>query len=185
MLSKHLAIMVVLWAILASCQKRPVATVVPPAPATVTVVVPVAIPAPVAMDIPSSLPVRTEANLFEQAELAFVMGDYVAAIQGYENYLHLVPGGDRIDQALFHIGIAYVLQTQPPPNWKQATASLTQLIDEHPESPLSPTASLILSLRSDADQLASDVKARNQAMQQLRMQLERLKKIDADRVKRP
>jgi TolA-binding protein len=183
MWSKHLAIIVVVG--LASCHKRPVVTVVPPAPATVTVVVPVAIPAAVPMDIPSSLPVPAGVDLFEQAELAFVMGDYVTAIQGYENYLHLIPAGGHADQALFHIGIAYVLQTQPPANWKRATASLTRLIDEHPESPLSPTASLILSLRSDADQLASDAKARNQAMQQLKMQLERLKKIDADRVKRP
>jgi len=185
MRSKHLAIIVVLGTVLASCHKRPVATVIPPAPTTVTVVVPVAIPAAVPMDIPSSLPAPAGVNLFEQAELAFVMGDYVAAIQGYENYLHLVPAGDHVDQALFHIGMAYVFQTQPPPNWKQATTSLRQLIDEHPESPLSPTASLILSLRSDADQLASDVKARNQAMQQLKTQLERLKKIDADRVRRP
>src|SRR5215472_12506706 len=124
MRSKHLAIIVVLGTVLASCHKRPVATVIPPAPTTVTVVVPVATPAAVPMDIPSSLPAPAGANVFEQAELAFVMGDYVAAIQGYENYLHLVPAGDHVDQALFHIGMAYVFQTQPPPNWKQATTSL-------------------------------------------------------------
>jgi hypothetical protein len=81
--------------------------------------------------------------------------------------------------------VAYVLRTQPPADWKQATASLRRLVDEHPDSSLRPTASLILSLRSDADQLTRDAKARNQIMQQLNAQLERLKKIDANRVKRP
>jgi TolA-binding protein len=137
------------------------------------------------MDIPASLPARAGAALFEQAERAYAMGDYVAAIHGYESYVQSVPSGDHIDQALFHVGMAYVLQTEPPPNWNRATVSLKRLIDEHPESPLGPTAALILSLHSDADQLTSDVKAKNQAMQQLRSQLERLKKIDADRVKHP
>jgi outer membrane protein assembly factor BamD (BamD/ComL family) len=111
------------------------------------------------------------------------MGDYVAAIEAYEDYLRFVPDGDRTDQVLFHVGMAYALRTQPPANWRQATASLRRLIYEYPDSPLKPTARLILSLRSDADQLANDAKARNQIVQQLRMQLERLKKIDADRVK--
>jgi TolA-binding protein len=183
--SKHLAIIVVLGTVLASCHKRPLAAVAPLPPTTVTVVVPVAVPAPVSIDIRSSLPAPAGASLFEQAELAYAMGDYVAAIQGYENYMQLVPNGDRIDHILFHLGIAYGLRTQPSADWTRATASLKQLVNEHPESPLKPTASLILSLRSDADQLASDAKARNQIVQQLRMQLERLKKIDADRLKRP
>lgn len=184
MRSKHLAI-IVLGTVLTSCQKRVVATIALPPPTIVTVAVPVAAPAPVPMDIPHSLPEAAGASLFEQAELAFAMGDYVGAIQDYENYLQSFPNDDRTDQVLFHLGVAYVLRTQPPADWKQATASLRRLVDEHPDSSLRPTASLILSLRSDADQLTRDAKARNQIMQQLNAQLERLKKIDANRVKRP
>src|SRR5262249_25601606 len=161
------------------CHKRPVVPVAAPPPTTVTVVVPVAVPAAVPMDIPSALPAPAGARLFEQAELAYAMGNYVAAIQGYEKYLQLVPNGNRTDEVLFHVGMAYVLQTEPPPNWQRATANLKRLIDEHPDSPLKATATLILSLRSDADQAANDAKARNQALQQLKSQLDRLKKIDA------
>ena len=186
MRSKYLKIIVILATAAASCHKRPVVALPPPPPTTVTtVVVPVATPAAVTMDIPSSLPIPAGDNLFEQAELAFEMGDYIGAIQGYEDYLQFIPAGNRIDQALFHLGVAYVLQTEPPPNWKQATVNFKRLIDEHPDSPLRPTASLILSLRSDADQLTNDAKARNQVVQQLKSQLDRLKKIDSERVKRP
>jgi TolA-binding protein len=182
MQSKRLAI-IVLGIALAGCHKRPGPTVALPPPTIVTVVVPVAVPVPVLMDIPASLPAPAGASLFGQAELAFVMGDYVAAIQDYENYLGSVPNGDHIDQVLFHLGMAYVFRTKPPANWARATASLKRLINEHPDSPLRPTANLILSLRSHADQLARDAKARNEILKQLNAELDRLKKIDAGRQK--
>lgn len=184
MRSKHLAILVI-GVILSGCHKRPATIVALPPPTILTVLVPVAVPVPVAMDIPAALPVSVGPSLFEEAELAFDMGDYAAAIQGYENYLQSAPNGDRIDQVLFHVGMAYVLQTKPPADWTRATASLSRLVKEHPESPMRPTAILILSLRSHAEQLTKDAKARDEANQQLSTELERLKKIDADRVKHP
>ena len=177
--------------LLSSCHKRTQATVAvpeplpPPPPEVVHVVVPVAAPVPVPLDVPASLPVPAGAALFEQAELAFAMSDYEAAIQDYENYLQSVPNGDRTDQVLFHVGMAYVLRTKPPANWTRATASLRRLVNEHPDSPLRPEATLILSLRSRADQLAKDAKATSDIVLELNMELERLKKIDADRRKRP
>src|SRR5689334_19929947 len=116
MRSKYLAI-IVLGAVLASCQKRVVRPIAPPPPTIVTVAVPVAAPAPVSMDIPHSLPVSAGASLFEEAESAFALGDYLGAIQDYENFLQSFPNDDRIDQVLFHLGVAYVLRTQPPPDW--------------------------------------------------------------------
>jgi len=182
---------IALGILLSGCHKRPQATVVVPEPLpprppeVVHVVVPVAAPVPVPLDVPASLPVPAGADLFEQAELAFAMGDYEAAIQDYENYLQSVPNGDRTDQVLFHVAMAYVLQTKPPANWTRATASLRRLVNEHPDSPLRPEATLILSLRSRADQLAKDAKATSEIVLELNMELERLKKIDADRRKRP
>jgi len=186
MQSKCLAL-IALGLILTDCHKRPGATVAPPPPTLVTVIVPVAVPAPVPvpMDIPASLPAPPGASLFEKAELAFVTGDYDAAIHDYENYLQLLPNGDHIDQVLFHVGLAYVLQIKPPANWTRGTASLRRLVKEYPDSPLKPTATVILSLRSHADQLARDAEARNEIMQQLNAELGRIKKIDADRMKRP
>src|ERR1043166_8989757 len=185
MRSKRIAV-ITLVTVLAGCyrQPHPATTVALPPPTIVTGVVPVEAPAPVPMDVPASLPAPAGTILFEQAERAFLTGDYVAAIQDYEDYLQLIPNGDRVDQVLLHVGMAYVLRTKPPANWKEAAASLSRLVSEHPDSPLRPTASLILSLRSHADQLARDAKTRNEVMQQLNTELERLKKIDKNRGKR-
>jgi len=169
--------------ILAGCHRgtRPVVVSVPPA--IVPVVVPVATPVPVPFDIPDSLPLLPPypPSLLEQAELAFAFGNYPEAIQTYE----ALPSGEQSDQALFHLGIAYVLNDKPRANWVRAEANLQRLVDEYPDSSLTPTAALILSLRSRAVQLARDTKARNEALQQLSTELERLKRIDADRRKRP
>ena len=165
--------------ILAGCHRgiRPV--VVAP-PAIVPVVVLVATPVPVPFDIPDSLPPMppTPTSLLEQAERAFALGNYPEAIQTYE----ALPSRDQSDQALFHLGIAYVLNDA---NRVRAKANLKRLVDEYPDSSLTPTAALILSLRSRAVQLGRDTKARNEAIQQLSTELERLKRIDADRRKRP
>jgi Tetratricopeptide repeat len=170
--------------ILAGCHRgtRPVAVSAPPA--IVPVVVPVATPVPIPFDIPDSLPPMPPypPTLLEQAELAFVSGNYPEAIQTYE----ALPSGELSDQALFHLGIAYVLNDKPGgANWVRAKESLQRLVDEYPDSSLTPTAALILSLRSRTVQLARDTKARNEALEQLSTELERLKRIDADRRKRP
>src|SRR5260370_31382250 len=142
MRSKRLAI-IAFGIVLASCYKRPGATAVVPPPTIVTVVIPVVAPVPAPMDIPASLPAPGGDSLFEQGELAFGIGDYVAAIQDYENYLQSVPNGDRIDEALFRVGMAYVLRTKPPANWTRARVNLRRLVNEHPDSLPRPTATLI------------------------------------------
>jgi hypothetical protein len=184
MRSKSLAI-IAIGIVLAGCYRRSGKTVALPPPTTVTVVVPVKAPVAVPMEVPAALPAPAGTRLFEQGELAFVTGDYVAAIEDYEDYLQFIPNGGHIDQVLLHVGMAYVLRTKPPANWNQATESLKRLVNEHPDSPLKQTASLILSLHSSADQLARDAKTRTEAMQQLNTELERLKKIDANRGKHP
>ena len=120
-------------------------------------------------------------SLFEQAELAFASGNYPEAIQTYE----ALSVAEQSDQALFHLGIAYILNDKGTANWGRAKANLERLVEEYPESSLTPTAGLILSLRSRVDHLAKDTKTRDDAIQQLRSELERLKRIDADRRKRP
>jgi len=171
--------------ILAACHggTRPV---VVSAPAIIPVVVPVATPVPVPFEIPDSLPPMpstpaTLPSLLEQAELAFTLGNYPEAIQTYE----ALPSGEQNDQVLFHLGVAHVIKKKQTADWVRAKANLERLVDEYPDSSLTPTAALILSLRSRAVQLARDTKARNEAIQQLSTELERLKRIDADRRKRP
>src|SRR5262249_2807275 len=103
--------------ILAGCHggTRPVVFSAPP---IVLVVVLVTTPVPVPSDIsdsPSPM-FATSPSLFEQAELAFSLGNYPEAIQTYEALLF----GEQNDQVLFYLGIAYVLNDRPMVNWVRA-----------------------------------------------------------------
>ena len=143
---------------LTGCQKR-VSVSFPPVPALP--------PAPVAA--------------LDEADRAFNAGNYIQAAQGYENYLRLAPSGGQRDLALFRLGLTYALRTAPSPDWQRTTAVLRQLTQEYPRSPLTPPANLILSLRSGLDRLNADTKQREDRIRQLTTELDRLKKIDADR----
>jgi hypothetical protein len=93
--------------------------------------------------------------------------------------------GPERDQALFRLALTFLLRSAPAPDWTHATNTFKQLIDEYPQSPLKPPASLILMLRSDLDKVNMDAKQRDEKIKQLTTELDRLKKIDADRRKRP
>lgn len=162
MRAKRLALVVV-WTILSctACQKR----------------VPVAAP-------PTPAPPPAVAEL-EAADRAFTAGGYDEAAQAYDSYLRAAPDGGQRDLALFRLGLTYVLRTNPAPDWQRATALWKQLVNEHPASPLKPAANLILSLHSEIDQVTADTKTRDQRIRQLTSELDRLKKIDAERGKRP
>ena len=147
------------------CHKRPTVVALPPAPP----------PAPAAPAAPVS-------PLY-QADRAFAAGNYDEAGRGYEGYLRASPAGEQRDQALFHLGLTYVLRPAPS-DWQRAATVFKQLIDEYPNSPLKPQANLILSLHSEVDQATADNKLRDQRIKQLTTELDRLKKIDADRRRR-
>src|SRR5881409_1406458 len=145
-----------------ACQKR-ARVAAPPAP--------VAAPPPAIAELDS-------------AERAFSAGGYDEAARFYENYLRTALDGSQRDLALFRLGLTYVLRANPAPDWQRATALWKQLITDHPNSLLKPAANLILSLHSELDQLSADTKTRDQRIRQLSTELERLKKIDAERGKR-
>jgi hypothetical protein len=124
----------------------------------------------------------------EDASRAFAAGNYDDAARGYENYLRVTPSGGSRDDALFHLGIIYALRRPPaaePNNWKAASALFRQLLDEYPHSPFRAPANLILSLRAELDNGAADARQREQKIKQLTTELDRLKKIDAERRRRP
>ncbi len=162
MRTKRLAAVLILATLsFTACSKRPrVAVAPPPMPAA---------PAPV--------------RALDQADRAFNETRYEEAAQAYENYLRLAPSGGQRDHALFRLALTYVLR--PTPDWPNATSILRQFGQDHPNSPLKPAANLILSLRAEVDQTAADAKQRDQRIRQLTTELERLKKIDADRRRRP
>ncbi len=156
--------------IAAGCNKRvPVAAAPPP---------------PVAVSAPSSAAAaaRTPAPL-DEADRAFTAGNYDEAARGYDSYLHQTFSGGLRDQALFRMALAYALR--PAPDWPRASLLLKQLMDEFPNSSFKPAANLIMSLHSEMDQLVAGSQQRDQRIRQLTTELDRLKKIDADRRKRP
>jgi TolA-binding protein len=154
-----------MWSLLAvtACQKRAPVVAAPPA----RVLAPPAVTA------------------LEQADRAFVGGNYDDAGREYENYLRLSPSGGQRDQALFRLGLTYALRTTPGPDWNRAVALFRQLVDEYPDSALKPSANLILSLHSELDQSNTETRQRDQRIRQLSVELERLKKIDSERGKHP
>jgi outer membrane protein assembly factor BamD (BamD/ComL family) len=123
-------------------------------------------------------------SILDQAARAFSAGNYEEAARDYESFLHTSPPGGPRDLALFYMGLSLALRP-PPADWPRAMASFKLLVEEYPSSPYRGPASLILSLRSDLDQLAATGKQREQQFKQLSTELDRLKKIDADRRRKP
>jgi hypothetical protein len=121
------------------------------------------------------------------AHRAFASGNYEEAGRGYENFLKTGPTQEnaRIPEAMLYLALSYALRPAPATDWPRASTVLKQLIDEYPDSPLRGQAILLLSLRSEVDQAAGEVRQRDQRLKQLTTELDRLKKIDADRRKRP
>ena len=145
------------------CYRRvPITALPPPAPP------PLPNPAAVALD---------------DADRALNAGSYDEASRVYENYLRFNPAGGLRDQALFRLGLAYALR--PAADWARASAAFRQLVEGFPDSPYRQPASLILSLHSELDQVNATVQQREQRVRQVTAELDRLKKIDADRRKRP
>jgi outer membrane protein assembly factor BamD (BamD/ComL family) len=133
--------------------------------------------------LPPAAAPNPEAVAFDEAERAFNAGNYDEASREYENYLRLNPIGTERDQALFRLGLACALR--PAADWQRASSALREIVEGFPNSPFRPPANLILSLHSELDQQNATAQQRDQRIRQLTAELDRLKKIDAGRRKRP
>jgi hypothetical protein len=121
----------------------------------------------------------------EEGDRAFLASDFEDACRAYEDYLRLTPLQDQHDQALFRLGLAYALRKTPRADWQRAASTWKRLINDYPSSAFKPPAELILVLYSEVGQANADMKLRDERIKQLSTELERLKKIDAERRKRP
>jgi len=83
------------------------------------------------------------------------------------------------------MALIYAMKPAPATDWQRAIATLKQLLEEYPDSAFKSQANLILSLRAELDQASADSKQRDARIKQLTTELDRLKKIDADRRRRP
>jgi hypothetical protein len=168
-----------------ACHKHVPTAVLPPVPPPGPGPAP-ALPAPgPARDQPNLPPPPTFVSPLEAADRAFSAGKYDDARMIYLRLLDDQRFKDQRDMILFHVGLTYVLPAGPTADWKQGTSAFKELVESYPESPYKPLASLFLSLRSDLDHAAADGRQRDQKIKQLTTELERYKKIDADRRRRP
>ena len=175
--------------VVTGCRKRSVAVAPPPQEIAVPIIVRVEAPVPVSSPIPTSLPVYVPppdgwSVEREQGDRAFTAGRFDEAIRAYENLLLINPSVDGRDETLFRLGLSYALRNNGDKDWRRAGTVFKELIKDYPGSSLKPPAVLVLALRSQADNLSDEVKAREQAMSQLITELERLKRIDAGRGRR-
>jgi hypothetical protein len=170
--------------LLAACHKHvPVAALPapPPAPPSPTVATPPPVVSPLPVPVPK--PPAPPPPL-RDADLAFAAGNYDDAVRSYEEYLRSNPTGNLRDQALFYKALGLALRAPSSTDWTKVTATLKELVDFYPKSPLKPVAAMVLSQYSQIDQLNSEIKDRDKRIKQISSELEQLKKIDADRRKR-
>ena len=127
----------------------------------------------------------------EEGDRAFTARQYDDASRAYEDYLRLTPTQDQSDQALFRLGLAYTLR-KTDPSWERAITLWKRVISDYPDSPAKPQAEIIIALYSEIGQVNTDIKtrdadikARDDRIKQLSTELDRLKRIDADRRKTP
>ena len=157
------------------CHKRTAAKPIAPPPAPVAIV----IPAPDLAPPPAPEP-PPPAPTMDAADQALALAKYEDAAREYEAYLKLTPPAAQRDEALFRLGLTYALRA----DWVRAASTFKPLTD-NPNSSLNGPANLILSLHADLTRATADKVERDQKIKQLNTELERLKRIDADRGKRP
>ena len=119
-----------------------------------------------------------------EADRAFAAKEYEGATHAYEDYFRLAAAQGPHDEALFRLGLSYVLR-KAGSDWPRAQTVWKRLIAEYPDSALIPGVELILSLYSEVGQANADMKLRDDRIRQLSTELDRLKKIDSERRKTP
>jgi hypothetical protein len=186
---------VILFTLFSGCQKRVPVAAQPPVlpPIARTTIQPALDTTP-----PPALAPTRAAVLLDKAKRDFAEGRYEVCAETYADYVSYTPAGDEErQQALFNWGICYLLRP-PSPDWQRAAAAFKKLGDEFPKSPLKAEASFIQSLQQKTvllqadnqslqtvvDQLTADGKKNESKIKQLSNDLERLKKIDAERRRR-
>jgi hypothetical protein len=158
---------------------QPVTPIVPPsAPAPVLISSTPSAPVP---ELPSR-PVAPDLVAFDEAGIAFAAADYPRAINRYEEYLKLAPNGERRDQALFQLGLVFALQ--PQPQWNRSITHFKELLSQHPTSHLAAQAQLLVSMQTQIIQLQGERDKQAERARQLGAELERVKRIDLDGLKR-
>ncbi len=137
---------------------------------------------------PSSLPAPPEPPLpkdFRDAEAYFRNGNYAEAYRAYDRYVREDPIVLFRDSAMFKMGMSAMLVCSTADCRVKAQEPLKRLVARFPQSPYTAEARFILGLQNEIDRWRGDVKARDDKIQKLTDELDRLKKIDLGRKTTP
>lgn len=154
-----------------SCSKRRTAARAPAAPARVAAAVP---------------PVPRPLTPLEAADGFFDRGDLVNAATAYESLR--ADGASLPETTAFRLAIIYLNPSGPAANPARARELLTDLARKSPASAYGRHAALLLDLlaqQSEAQQLKTDLRVRDERVKALASELDRLKRLEQERTKRP
>ena len=120
-----------------------------------------------------------------EAETSFDAGDFPTAAKFYETYLQSKPQSNEMDRILLRFGVAQSMSGVPAREVASAE-TFKQLINEYPNSPYSLSARRIVALRNEMVNLQRfELKAKDDKIQKLNDELDKLKKIDSERRRTP
>jgi len=120
-----------------------------------------------------------------EAESAFEIADYPAAAKAYENYLQTRPQSVDMDRILLRFGVAQSMSGDPGRELA-SNDTFKQLINDLPNSPYAQSARRILALRGEILRLQqSEKQSKDDRIQKLNEELDKLKKIDSERRRTP
>lgn len=126
--------------------------------------------------VPSPKTSATSNNL-DLGDMSFQTGNYPRAAKFYEAYLSALPKEKNRDKALYYLGFARALSSDSG----RAETAFKRLISEFPKSQYRNPAEYILGLQAQIEKLKSDVKDRDDKVQRLSEELQKLKDIDMQR----
>jgi tetratricopeptide (TPR) repeat protein len=166
-----------------ACHRRASAPV-PPVQASVPLVLPPPgpTPEPQPAPIPDTLPnLPSTGGYFDLGDKYFQVGDYPRAAKAYETYLRSSVSLTYQDQALFRLALTRFLPESPVKDVPQALNLFRLLVKSFPQSPFRPQAEMILGMQAEIERMRLDVGKRDERIQDLTRELERLKQIDMQR----
>ena len=183
---KCLRVSLVAWALLGLACHRKAAG--PPVQASVPLPLPLPLPPPGPSPTPQPAPIPdtipslpSTGGYFDLGERYFQVGDYPRAAKAYETYLRSSVSLANQDQALFRLALTRFLPESPVRDIALAINLCRLLVKSFPQSPFTPEAQLIINLQAEIERLRLDVGKRDERIQDLTRELEKLKQIDMQR----
>jgi tetratricopeptide (TPR) repeat protein len=158
----------------------------PPVQASVPLALPLPPPGPSPTPQPAPIPdtipsLPSTGGYFDLGEKYFQVGDYPRAAKAYETYLRSSVSLANQDQALFRLALTRFFPGSPVRDIPQALNLFRLLVKSFPQSAFRPQAQMIITMQAEIDRMRVDVGKRDERIQELTRELEKLKQIDMQR----